>query len=278
LGHGSESSRSKKVDASVGRAASAVKASKDADYLEGQAAAFDRGEINAQGRSINEGSTRRSDKRAAAQRRREERILKAKKQRGDKPAWQVSPDVWADSTGNLGGGARDLILAEHRDAVEAAVRDGKDVPADVRQAYPDLAAAEPPREFSSTQVELPPAISSKLRQLADSIPDSELGEDGREDAPHVTVKFGLHTNDIADVRRVLAGEAPITLTFGKTSLFPAKEGADYDVVKVDVDSPDLHRLNAKIAGALEHTDTHPDYKPHATIAYVKAGLGRSTRD
>lgn len=132
----------------------------------------------------------------------------------------------------------------------------------------------PPREFSSTQVDLPAAVSGHIRKLADSIPDADLGEDGREDKPHVTVKFGLHTDDVADVRRVLAGEKPITVTLGKTSIFPAKEGADYDVVKVDVDSPDLHRLNAKIAGALEHTDTHPDYKPHATIAYVKAGLGK----
>lgn len=134
--------------------------------------------------------------------------------------------------------------------------------------------SEPPREFSSTQVELPADVAGDIRTLADSIPDADLGEDGREDKPHVTVKFGLHTDDVADVRRVLAGEGPITVTLGKTSLFPAKEGADYDVVKVDVDSPDLHRLNAKIAKALEHTDTHPTYKPHATIAYVKAGLGK----
>jgi N12 class adenine-specific DNA methylase/2'-5' RNA ligase len=132
---------------------------------------------------------------------------------------------------------------------------------------------EPPREFSSTQVDLPKGDTDAIQALGRKIPDGDLAEDGREDKPHVTVKFGLHTDDVAEVRRVLAGEPPITLTLGKTSLFPAKEGADYDVVKVDVDSPDLHRLNAKIAGALEHTDTHPDYKPHATIAYVKAGLG-----
>jgi hypothetical protein len=37
-----------------------------------------------------------------------------------------------------------------------------------------------------------------------------------------------------------------------------------DVLKVDIDSPDLHRLNGKIAEALPNTDTHPEYKPHAT--------------
>jgi 2'-5' RNA ligase len=135
-------------------------------------------------------------------------------------------------------------------------------------------AAEPPREFSSTQVDLPSADAQAIGALAKSIPDADLAADGRETDPHVTVKFGLHTADVEDVRRVLAGEPPITLTFGKTSIFPAKEGADYDVVKVDVDSPDLHRLNDKIGEALEHTDTHPNYKPHVTLAYVKPGLGQ----
>jgi hypothetical protein len=110
--------------------------------------------------------------------------------------------------------------------------------------------------------------------MAAQIPDADLANDGREDQPHVTVKFGLHTNNVADVRRVLAGEPPITVRLGKTSLFPAKEGAAYDVVKVDVDSPDLHRLNKKIADALPHTDTHPTYKPHVTLAYVKPGAGK----
>jgi 2'-5' RNA ligase len=133
---------------------------------------------------------------------------------------------------------------------------------------------KPDRDFSSTQIELPQEHADALRALAAKIPDEHLAEDGREDHPHVTVKFGLHTNDAEDVRKVLADEPPIKVRLGKTSLFPAKEGADYDVVKADVDSPDLHRLNAKIAAALEHTDTHPEYKPHATLAYVKPGLGK----
>lgn len=139
---------------------------------------------------------------------------------------------------------------------------------------PGHAEAEPSREFSSTQVDLPAKHAAAIRQMAATIPDADLAEDGREDAPHITVKFGLHTNDVDDVRRVLADEPPITVTLGKTSIFPAKEGAAYDVVKVDVDSPDLHRLNAKIAKGLDHTDTHPTYKPHATLAYVKPGLGQ----
>jgi 2'-5' RNA ligase len=138
------------------------------------------------------------------------------------------------------------------------------------------ATTESAREFSSTQVALPKEHAEAVADAAARIPDADLADDGRETDPHVTVKFGLHTNDVEDVRRVLADEPPITVTLGKTSIFPAKEGAAYDVVKVDVDSPDLHRLNKKIADALPHTDTHPTYKPHVTLAYVKPGSGRNT--
>jgi N12 class adenine-specific DNA methylase/2'-5' RNA ligase len=129
------------------------------------------------------------------------------------------------------------------------------------------------REYSSTEIRLPAAIGTKLQELGARIPDAALAEDGRETTPHVTVKYGLHGSDPEAVRAVLANEPPIRVTLGTTSIFPNGESGSGDVVKVDVDSPDLHRLNAKIADALEHTDTFPNYQPHATIAYVKPGLG-----
>lgn len=146
---------------------------------------------------------------------------------------------------------------------------------EVVQPVPVGAAApgevEKPREFSSTQVNLPPDVADSVRQTAAKIPDEDLVEDGREDEPHTTVKFGLHTNDAEDVRPLLANEPPVKVKFGKVSLF---ENDDADVVKIDVDSPDLHRLNKKIADALPHTDTRPEYKPHVTLAYVKPGMGK----
>lgn len=126
--------------------------------------------------------------------------------------------------------------------------------------------------YSSTQIELPPATAAAVKALGASIPKADLAEDGKETDPHVTVKYGLHTGDVEKVREVLADEPPITVTLGTTSVFP--DSGHGDVLKVDIDSPDLHRLNAKIADALEHTDTHPDYKPHATIAYLKPGKGK----
>lgn len=147
--------------------------------------------------------------------------------------------------------------------------------AQVDDPYADLPEAEQKtRDYSSTQVNLPQDIGDKVRAFAALIPDADLAENGRENEPHITVKYGLHGEDPDEIRRVLADEPPITVTLGKTSIFPNGESDNGDVVKIDVDSPDLHRLNKKIAAALPVTDTHPEYKPHVTIAYVKPGEGK----
>jgi hypothetical protein len=135
------------------------------------------------------------------------------------------------------------------------------------------------RKFSSTQFDLPPGTAAAVRRLGETIPEEDLAGDGREGQPHVTVKYGLHTSDPELVRRVVEGFGPVEVRLGKTSLFPAEEasaqrgGDQFDVVKVDVGGDDLRRLNALISGVLAHSDSHPVYKPHATVAYVKPGLG-----
>lgn len=129
------------------------------------------------------------------------------------------------------------------------------------------------RKYSSTQLNLPEPVAQKLQAVAESIPEDQLAEGGRETEPHVTVKYGLHTTDAEAVRRVLADQPPITVTLGKLSVFPDR--GQGDVLKADVDSPALRALNATIAEALEATDSFPDYQPHATIAYLKPGVAAS---
>lgn len=131
-------------------------------------------------------------------------------------------------------------------------------------------AEKPEHEFSSSQVNLPTSLHKSFNDAAAGIPDSELAADGREDKPHITLKYGLHADEPSALKKLLRDEGPIKATVGKVSLF---KGQDADVVKLDVDSPDLHRLNEKVAGGMEHTDTHPDYTPHMTLAYVKPGEG-----
>lgn len=96
---------------------------------------------------------------------------------------------------------------------------------------------------------------------------------GRETEAHVTVRYGLSDEKPSkELRKALSGFGPVKAKFGKTSLF---ENDDADVVKLDIKSPDLQRLNKLIAKTVETPgNTHPDYIPHATVAYVKPGKGK----
>jgi len=125
-------------------------------------------------------------------------------------------------------------------------------------------------DYSSTQINLPDDLAALLLDLGAQIPDEDLAEGGREDEPHITVRYGLHTQKAADVEPLLTDVAPLKATFGYTTYF---KGDDFDVVYVSVKSPDLHALNETLA-ALEHTDTHKGYTPHVTVAYVKPGKGK----
>jgi hypothetical protein len=130
-------------------------------------------------------------------------------------------------------------------------------------------------KFSSTQFNfMSGPLGQKIIAMANKIADEDLAEDGREKEPHVTVKYGLHTADAAKVRDVVSGFRPLTIRFGRSSLFPPKEGGVYVVVKVDIDSKELRLLNRLLGNCLECTDTHPTYKPHITLAYVKPGKGQ----
>ena len=127
-------------------------------------------------------------------------------------------------------------------------------------------------KFSSTQANLPKEQAQKVLEVGkrivadeDVYTDPEDPSFGREGTPHITVKYGLHTENADEVRRILAKEKPFTAKLGDITIFPGGENTPYDVVKADVDSPELHRLNKLIADNTEVTDTFPEYKPHVTL-------------
>ena len=127
----------KRLDSHIDRAVQTEKARKDAEWYKANAAAFDRGEINAQGRAPAKDAGAAAERRA----RLDARMIAAELERAGKEQWQVRGSVIADSSRQFGGAGRKLILAEHRDLVEWALFEGLDVPADVLTDYPDLQAA-----------------------------------------------------------------------------------------------------------------------------------------
>lgn len=182
----------------------------------------------------------------------------------------------------LAGGS---VRAEAVAALLAAIGEAIGVPEELRVTAADVAKRHREKgvsglrekaahKFGTTHVELTGPVAERLRQLGRLVRDEDLADDGREDLPHVTVRYGLHQEVTSeDVGRSVAGCCDwVRLRLGHVTTFPASEGRDFDVLMVHVESDDLRRLNRRLA-QLPHTDTFPEYKPHCTIAYVRAGLG-----
>ena len=116
----------------------------------------------------------------------------------------------------------------------------------------------------------------RWEEMQDLIDDEDLYEPdddpsyGKESEPHVTILFGLH-NDIpdAEVTDKMKKMAKPPLKFSDVTLFKNKM---FDVLKFDVESPNLHRLN-KVYKEFPHTSSFPKYHPHCTIAYLLPGSG-----
>ncbi len=131
-------------------------------------------------------------------------------------------------------------------------------------------------DFSSTQVNLDPDLAERIMSWGDeNISESDVFDDdddkGREDTPHITILYGIVSQEPNEVIEVLANEGPVTATLGKVTLF---ENDNYDVVKIDVSSEGLSQLHSLISDNIENESDFPEYKPHVTIAYVKQGSGK----
>ncbi|MCI0333543.1 MAG: 2'-5' RNA ligase family protein [Planctomycetes bacterium] len=125
-------------------------------------------------------------------------------------------------------------------------------------------------KFSSTHFNLSGDLITAIYAMQARIHGDDLAVDGIEINPHITVKYGIHTENVEEVRAAAKHLDPVAVQFGKASIFSSDE---HDVVKIDVQSKGLHALNDAISRALVCTDTYPEYKPHVTVAYVKHGLG-----
>jgi 2'-5' RNA ligase len=128
-------------------------------------------------------------------------------------------------------------------------------------------------DFSSTQCNMPPDLSHEIYQWGrDNITDDLICPSEQRqpvDDIHVTLKYGIHSTDFTTIRDLLQSIGPIDVELGPITKFDSNP--DYDVVKIDVESADLRRLNRLIGDSVEVTDTYPVYQPHITIAYVNKG-------
>ena len=128
-------------------------------------------------------------------------------------------------------------------------------------------------DFSSTQCNMPPNLSNEIYQWGkDNITDDEIAPTEKRqplDDIHVTLKYGIHTIDFTAARDLIQTIGPIDIELGPITKF--NSNPEFDVIKIDVESADLHRLNKILSDSMKVTDTYPVYQPHITIAYVKKG-------
>jgi len=107
--------------------------------------------------------------------------------------------------------------------------------------------------------------------------NEDEGIDGFENNKfHVTVKYGLHTSDPKEIIKLVNGCGAIELDFGNVTKFDINPNKfdvnpNFDVLKIDIKSDKLRKLNKLISDNMEHTDSFDNYVPHATLAYVKKG-------
>ncbi len=132
------------------------------------------------------------------------------------------------------------------------------------------------QSFCSTQILLPSILRLKVVLWGIvNVPsdylytESDWASEGREIRPHVTVKYGIEDGQRDQVREILSQVSPFKVKLGKMSFFDTD--TNNDVLKIEVEGPKLHQLNAKISEGVKTKDTHPEYNPHVTIAYLQKG-------
>lgn len=99
---------------------------------------------------------------------------------------------------------------------------------------------------------------------------------GLETEPHTTLLYGLHSAEIPDsqVLEICKSVNIGPLKLSNVSMF---DNPNYDVLKFDVENPNLHTINGELS-KLPHTTDFPDYHPHTTIGYLKKGTGQKYVD
>jgi len=127
------------------------------------------------------------------------------------------------------------------------------------------------RPYSCLMLPLPNDLADDVRRYAVTMIDKEdLAEKGIEADPHVTVAYGLETDDVRQIEHIAAQEGPVPLWMIGLSLFSSPE---HDVLKIEVQSAALNRLRTAVLSAIPNTQTYDEYVPHVTVAYLKPGTG-----
>ena len=203
--------------------------------------------------------------------------------KGGKPVFVVGPKgdrqdlAQAESSESQRIAGHKLTADQHAEMFPGAkYRAGMTV-REAADAQPGVRHPESGRSIPARKLTCQNRRRTRLRH-AKTIPDADIAGKGREENPHVTVKYGLHDQEPEALQSFLRDHGPVTLTLGKTSFFPPSAGSEgNNVVVVEVDSPQLHAMNGD---CLEDISRHryPPGLPTAHHTGVReAGGGAEVR-
>lgn len=120
--------------------------------------------------------------------------------------------------------------------------------------------------MSEVYIEVPDPLKSEISEYTKNT--ISVREIEKLSNPHVTIKWGLETNNVEELIHVLGEFIPIRVMIGKTSMFMADDYREQDVVKLDVFGMSLIRMN-RLLSTMKHASIYKTYNPHITLAYVK---------
>jgi len=118
-------------------------------------------------------------------------------------------------------------------------------------------------------IRLPLDVKRGMKKIRDMIDKDDIGEDGKESNPHITVKYGLTITDPEEVKKAVSKNKGGKVRMGKTSIF---KNDDADVLKISVTSTSLGKLWDSLS-TLKNEDRFDKYVAHSTLAYLKPGTG-----
>ena len=134
-------------------------------------------------------------------------------------------------------------------------------------------------QYNSTQVNLSNQ-SDIVKYATDNIDKNDIykvgNEFGIEHESHITVLYGIHKSEkLSKLKDICKELDPIKIKIGKVSFF---SNDNFDVLKYDIVSPDLKKVNKLFREKLEYTSTFPYYIPHLTLSYLKPGTAKKYLD
>ena len=132
-------------------------------------------------------------------------------------------------------------------------------------------------EYACVMADIPKEISQEIVEFGvRNVKDGDIymkdGLLGRELDSHITIKYGIISDDFKEIEKLFKGIKQFKATLGEVKHFSPEE-REFDVLTVSVESKDLSDMNEKITKEIKCATGLPsdEYHPHVTIAYIKKG-------